>query len=256
VTSPSQAGGPTTLGIDVGGGSVKGALLDATAQPLGDVVRVPVTYPCPPDAMVGYVEQIAAGAGAKPDRVGLGFPGIVRGGRILTAPHFVTTSGPGSPFDDALVTAWDGFDLAGAVEGVVGAPVRAANDADVQGLSVVQGRGVELVITLGTGLGTALFQNGTLGPHLELSHHPFRDGESYNEQVGERARERIGDDAWRERVVLAVRTLRALTLYDTLYIGGGNSARLGPDFAEAATVVDNINGIEGCVRLWEQPHLA
>ena len=245
----------TTLGVDIGGGSVKGTLLAGDGRPMGEIVRVPVTYPCPPEQMVGYVEQIAAGVGAKPDRVGVGFPGIVRGGRILTAPHFVTTSGPGSEFDEDLVRRWDRFDLAGAVEKLTGAPVRAANDADVQGLSVVKGQGVELVITLGTGLGTALFQDGRLGPHLELSHHPFRDGETYNEQVGERTRARIGDEAWRERVVLAVRALRALTVYDVLYIGGGNSARLGDDFPEPATVVDNINGIEGAVRLWEQSHV-
>ena len=51
-----------------------------------------------------------------------------------------------------------------------------------------EGAGLELVITLGTGLGSALFHEGHLAPHLELAHHPFRDGETYNEQVGERAR--------------------------------------------------------------------
>jgi polyphosphate glucokinase len=111
---------------------------------------------------------------------------------------------------------------------------------------------MELVITLGTGLGTALFEDGELAPHLEFAHHPFRHDETYNQQVGNAARERIGDERWLERVALAIRTLRALTFYDTLYVGGGNSKRLPKDFPEPVVVVDNVNGILGGLRLWEQ----
>ena len=94
-------------------------------------------------------------------RISIGFPGVVRGGRVLTAPNLGTE-------------AWHGFPLAAALAERLGAPARLANDATVQGLGVIAGHGLECVITLGTGMGFALFEDGRPGPHLELSQHPVR----------------------------------------------------------------------------------
>ena len=126
-----------------------------------------------------------------------------------------------------------------------------ANDADIQGAAVVRGKGLELVITLGTGFGTGLFYNGDLMPHLEIAHQPFRKGETYNDQLGEATRKEIGEERWNKRVPKAIANMRALTFFDHLYIGGGNSRRvLRHHLPDDVTVVDNTAGILGGIRLW------
>jgi len=184
---------------------------------------------------------------------------MVRGGHVLSAPHFVTKKGPGTPVDHHLAQAWSDFDLASALTTSLKMPTRVANDADVQGLAVVVGKGLELVITLGTGFGTALFMDGNLLPHIELAHHPFRKDETYNEQLGELARKKAGDKHWNHRVREAVACLDALFFFDHLYIGGGNARRIDRDdlgaVLERITIVDNTAGILGGIKLWEGVHL-
>jgi polyphosphate glucokinase len=168
---------------------------------------------------------------------------MVRGGKILSAPHFVTESGPGSKVDHHLEKAWSRFDLAGALQEALGKPTKVANDADVQGAAVVKGQGLEFVITLGTGFGTAAFLDGNL----------------YNDQLGERTRKDIGDERWNTRVRKAIDQLDAMLFFDHLYIGGGNARRVKRDdlgdVMELTTVVDNSAGILGGIRLWEGVHL-
>jgi polyphosphate glucokinase len=137
-----------------------------------------------------------------------------------------------------------------------GLPTKVANDADIQGAAVVVGKGLELVITLGTGFGTGLFYNGVLLPHLEIAHQPFRKGETYNEQLGEAVRKDIGDERWNKRVIKAVANLRGLMFFDHLYIGGGNSRRVKRDgLTRDITVIDNSAGILGGVKLWGADHV-
>jgi polyphosphate glucokinase len=242
--------GATTLGIDVGGTGLKASVLDERGEMESTRVRVPTVYPLSPRGLVKTLVDMVEPLPTY-DRVSVGFPGVVQGGRVRTAPHFVTVAGEGSRVDDQLVTAWSGFDLAGALEGALDRPTRVANDADLQGAAVVRGKGLELVLTLGTGLGSGLFLDGHLAPHLELAHHPFRRGETYNEQLGEAARKRIGNKKWRKRVRLAIDTLHALINYDHLYIGGGNGARLAGRVPEEITIVGNQEGIIGGIKLWE-----
>ena len=138
-------------------------------------------------------------------------------------------------------------------------PTKVANDADVQGAAVVAGQGLELVITLGTGFGTAVFMDGQMLPHLELAHQPFRKEQTYNEQLGEQARKKEGDKHWNHRVRQAIASLDALFFFDHLYIGGGNARKVDRDelgdVLERVTVVDNTAGILGGVKLWEGKHL-
>lgn len=245
---------PATLAIDVGGTGLKASVLDASGAMVVDRLRVDTTYPCPPEGLVSRLHELVRPLPAY-DRVSVGFPGMVRGGRVLSAPHFVTVSGPGSEVSPELRRAWEGFDLAGALEGQLGRPTRVVNDADLQGAAVVEGKGLEFVITLGTGFGTALFLEGCLCPHLELAHHPFRKGETYNQQLGDAARTRIGDAKWNRRVKRAVETLEALLFYDRLYVGGGNSRRVTVDLGPRAALVDNAAGILGGIKLWDRPAL-
>lgn len=240
---------PKTLAIDVGGSGIKAAVLDAAGGMVSDRVRIRTNYPCPPEALVGSIRTLVEPL-PRFDRVSVGFPGMVREGRTLSASHFETVAGPGSKVSEKLKLAWSGFDLAGALEAELAKPVRAANDADMQGAAVIEGTGLELVITLGTGVGTALFYNGRLMPHLELAHHPFRKGETYNEQLGDAARRRVGARKWTRRVERAVHTLDALIFFDRLYVGGGNAPHLTKSLGPKAVVVDNVAGILGGAKLW------
>ena len=250
----STVKGPRTLAIDVGGTGIKASVLDPAGQMLADRDRIDTHYPLPPTALLEAIRELARELPAF-DRVSVGFPGMVRGGLILSAPHFVTTKGPGTKVDPKLEVAWKRFDLAGELKALLGKPTKVVNDADLQGAAVISGTGLEFVITLGTGVGTAVFHDGLLAPHLELAHHPFRKGETYNEQLGDAARRRLGNKRWNRRVRLAIETLYQLLMYDHLWIGGGNAAHLKFDLGANATLVDNVAGILGGIRLWDDHHL-
>jgi polyphosphate glucokinase len=232
----SSIGRTRTLAIDVGGSGLKASVIDETGRLLTERVRVDTPVGSPPREIVKALVDLVSPLGAF-DRVSVGFPGVVRNGRVLTAPNLDNKG-------------WKDFDLAGALGRALGKPVRVANDADVQGLAVVAGKGVEMVITLGTGFGTAFYLDGRLGPHLELSHHPFRKGETYDEHLGNAARKRVGNRKWNKRVKKAIRTLRTLTAFDHLYIGGGNAKKIDFELDPDVTIVSNDAGIKGGVVLW------
>ena len=239
-----------TLALDIGGTGLKAAVLDPTGRMLTDRARVDTTYPMPPDRLVAALAALAAPLPTF-DRISIGFPGVVRDRRVLTAPHFVTTAGPGTPVDPALRTAWTGFDLGAAIEHTLGRPTRVLNDADLQGLDVVAGHGVEVVMTLGTGVGSATFDNGTLGPHLELAQHPFRKGDTYNEHLGDAARKQVGKRTWNRRLDRAIITWRTLFTFDHLYIGGGNTRHITLTLPPDVTLIDPNAGLLGALRLWQ-----
>jgi len=242
--------GPFTLAIDVGGTGLKASVLDADGRLVADRVRVDTTYPMPPEHLVDTLALLVQPLPAS-DRVSIGFPGVVRAGRVLTAPHFITTSGPGSGIDPLLAAAWKGFDLAGVFAARVGAPVRVANDADLQGLAVIKGEGLEFVVTLGTGVGSGLFWHGALAPHIELAHHPFRKGQTYNEELGDDALQRAGLSKWRRRLVEALANFEVLVNYDVCYLGGGNARHAAGHIDPSIVIVDNMAGILGGIKLWE-----
>ncbi len=246
---------PFTLAIDIGGTGLKASVLDATGAMVADRVAVKTTYPCPPSKMI---DDLAALVAPLPPaaRVSAGFPGMVRNGLVLSAPHFVTQHGPGTAVDPKLVKEWAAFDLAAALAARLGKPTRVANDADVQGAAVVDGKGLELVVTLGTGVGTAFFYDGRLLPHLEFAHHPFLKGDTYNEQLGDAARKAIGNSRWNKRVRKAVAILRELSFFDHCYVGGGNSKRIHGSLGADVSIVDNSAGILGGIRLWDESHIA
>jgi polyphosphate glucokinase len=241
---------PFTTAIDVGGTGIKAAVLDGDGKLIADRVRVNTTYPLSPDAFLDAIVKLIQPL-PHADRVSIGFPGVVRNGRVVTAPHFVTKKGPGSKIVPELLSAWTGFDIASHVSERLSLPTRVLNDADLQGLAVMQGKGIELVVTLGTGVGTALFDNGVLAPHLEIAHHPFRKGETYNEQLGDDALKKIGAKRWRARVQRGIVQLDELVHYDHCYIGGGNARLLGDSIPGPVTIVDNVAGIIGGIKLWD-----
>jgi polyphosphate glucokinase len=226
-----------TLAIDIGGTGIKAALLDDTGDVISERERV-ATPPTPlaPDVLVHAIDEVATPLGAF-DRVSVGFPGYVRDGRVVTAPNLGTET-------------LGGFDLQQALSDHWGKPVRVLNDADVQGFGAISGEGIEMVLTLGTGAGTAIFRDGEVMPHLELAHHPVSGKRTYDEYVGNVARKKKGKKAWNKRVAKVIDILRQVVRFDHLYIGGGNAKDLSFPLPHDVSVVPNTDGLTGGIKLW------
>lgn len=242
-----------TLSIDVGGSGLKASVLDAQGTMITDRVRVETPYPCPPPKLVSSLVDLVIPLGEY-DRVSVGFPGLVRHGKVLNIPSLSRESYNGAT-DPDLVAQWHGFDLATALADGFDVPVKVANDADVQGCAVVEGNGFEFVMTLGTGCGTSVFSNGVLLPHMELSHAPFRKGESFDTQLSNGARKEIGNKRWRKRVTKAIKAFDDFLFFDHIYVGGGNAKHCKvEDLGPKATVVPNTAGILGGIRIWDMDY--
>ncbi|MBE9059683.1 ROK family protein [cf. Phormidesmis sp. LEGE 11477] len=224
-----------TLAIDIGGSGLKALLLDEQGNPLGERDRIKTPKPATPKAVMGLLVELAQRQGDF-DRVSVGFPGIVRKGVIYTAVN--------------LHPDWQEYDLATQLSHSVGKPVRVANDADLQGMGAISGEGVEMVITLGTGFGTALFTEGHLVPNIELAHHRFRKGETYEEQLGRAALKKIGAKTWNARLLKAIESLSRVLNYDRLYLGGGEVKHIEVELPKNVTVVSNLLGLLGGIKLW------
>jgi polyphosphate glucokinase len=230
---------PRTLAIDIGGTGIKAALLDDAGSLIGERQRVPTPpKPVAPEDLVRAIDQAAAPLGTF-ERVSVGFPGYVRDGRVITAPNLGT---------DALA----GFDLQSVLAEHLGKPVRVLNDADVQGFGAIRGKGLEMVLTLGTGAGTALFHDGEIMPHLELAHHPVSGNKTYDQYIGNATRRKKGKKAWNKRVAKVIDILREVVRFDHLYIGGGNAKDITFALPPDVTIVPNTDGLTGGIRLWRK----
>jgi polyphosphate glucokinase len=226
-----------TLAIDIGGSRLKAGLLDQN----GDMVAGPNRVNTPPQPFPQLVVDTLVGL-ASPlgefHRISVGFPGVVRRGKVLTAPNLGTQQ-------------WRHFPLAASLTDKLGKPTRMMNDAEVQGLGVISGKGLECVITLGTGMGFALFRDGYPAPHLELSHHPLHKGKTYEQFIGAVALREVGRKRWNRRLRRVLASIETLVGFETLYIGGGNAKLLEIELADNIRIVSNQAGITGGVRLWD-----
>lgn len=223
-----------TLAVDIGGSGIKVMVLDIVGNPLSDRQRLKTPQPAKPEDVIETIITLAQKQ--EFDRVSVGFPGVVQNGLIKTAVN--------------LDSAWLQYDLATSLVQLLSKPVKVANDADIQGFGAISGRGVELVLTLGTGFGSALFVGGKLVPNLEMGHHPFRKKETYEEQLGRAALEKEGKKKWNARLEKAIATLDHLFNYDSLYIGGGEAKNISFDLPNNAQIIPNINGLLGGIKLW------
>jgi polyphosphate glucokinase len=231
----SQKKAPRTLSVDVGGTGIKAELLDERGRPLTDRARIPTPKGATPRQVIAIIGKLAAGEG-RFDRVSVGFPGVTKNGVIYTAAN--------------LGKGWKNFALEQKLRRVLKRPVRVANDADVQGLGSVSGHGVELVITLGTGVGSVVFVNGNR-IHLELGHHPFHKGKTYEDELGHRMLLKKGKKWWNKRLREAIEDLRTAFNYDRLYIGGGNAKFIRFEPPDGVKIVSNVEGLLGGIKLWQ-----
>ena len=229
------------LAIDIGGSHIKATILNTKGELQKQYSKVVTPVPANPANVVVAIKKLVS-AFPDFDHVSVGFPGYVRDGVIKTAPNLGTED-------------WADVDFAEKLTQELGKPTKVVNDADMQGLGVVSGKGFEMVLTLGTGFGTALLMNGHLLPHLEVSHHPVsKKGLNYDEYIGEKALEKEGKKKWNERMEKVFKVLKTVFNYDTLYIGGGNADKLTFQLDDNMKIVTNEDGIKGGSRLWTVEH--
>jgi polyphosphate glucokinase len=234
-TEPQAGARTRTLSIDIGGTGLKAAVLGPDGEPVTEHLRVQTPRPATPQALLAAISALIEPLG-KFDRVSVGFPGLVVDGFTRTAPNL---------HDD-----WRGFDLASALEGTTGRPARVLNDAGVHGYAVIEGVGLELVLTLGTGLGSALFYNGVYVPNLELARHPFKKEETYEDLLGARGLEKSGTQKWNKRLEEALETIDAVWHPRRIYLGGGNTKHVRIGLPVHVVLVGNVEGLLGGIKLW------
>jgi polyphosphate glucokinase len=229
--SPSNlktAAGTITFSVDIGGSGIKAALLNGDGKFLKKRIRIPTPKGANPDEVMREFEQLSKRLGAF-DRISVGFPGVVRTGITRVAPN--------------LALEWKGYDLAKALEDKFSRPVRVLNDADMQGFGAISGKGIELVLTLGTGVGSALFVRGTLVPNVEAG----------DDRLNARAFKKIGIKRWNKRLMKLIRKLEGVFNYDRLYLGGGNAKHVHiQNLPGNVTICSNLKALLGGARVWER----
>ena len=228
---------PVTLAIDIGGSGLKAMLLDPKGKPLSERERVETPVIPTPRLVLRRLEQLRTQL-PDFDRVSVGFPGVIKRGITWTAAN--------------LHPAWYAFPLQRELERRWKRPVRVANDAAVQGYGAIKGEGVELALTLGTGLGSSLFTDGRLCPGLELAHHPWKRDREYEDYLGRRGLDKYGKKRWNKLLIEAINQTAKLFNWDYLYLGGGNTKKIEVALPKNVEIVSNEAGLFGGVALWRQ----
>ncbi len=204
------------LGIDIGGSGIKGAPVDTTrGELLAPRLRIPTPEPSKPQKIAQVILQLVQQYNWQ-GPVGCGFPSVMRCGTALTAAN--------------IHKKWVGADAEALFSEISGCPVKVVNDADAAGLAEMtfgagQGQpGVVMIITIGTGLGSALFINGQLVPNTELGHLELKgmDAETRASDAA-RQREKLSWKAWGKRFDQYLCTLERLFWPDLFILGGGVS---------------------------------
>lgn len=204
------------LGIDIGGSAIKGAIVDTEkGEILSEKVRIKTPTGARPEPMIEIIAEITSGHDWK-GPIGCGYPGVVLHGTTLSAAN--------------VSKKWIGFEAAKRIAEATGCPVCVVNDADAAGLAEMRfgaGRdrgGVVIMVTIGTGLGTALFTEGHLLPNAELGHIEI-DGVDAESRASDaaRKREKLSWKEWGKRFNRYLNTLHFLFTPDLFILGGGTS---------------------------------
>lgn len=206
------------LGIDVGGSGIKGAPVDtATGTLTAERFRIPTPQPATPEACAKVIQEIVTHF-AWDGPVGVGFPGVVLNGVVKTAAN--------------IAKSWVDVDAATLLKDATGCPFFLANDADVAGLAEMRfgaGKdksGLVIVVTIGTGLGTALFIDGHLVPNCELGHLELngREAEQWASDAA-RKREDLSRKKWMKRLNVYLNRMHAYFWPELFILGGGASKK-------------------------------
>ncbi|MGC2173836.1 MAG: ROK family protein [Acidimicrobiales bacterium] len=241
----------TILAVDIGATTTKFAAVDDEGRLVEEVLREPTPYPCTPERLVDFVLAHVERSGCA--RIGVGFPGDLRDGRVLEPGNLSRPGGFTSPIDPALHEEWQGTDLELALREASGLDVRVVNDATLAALGCCEGRGRELVFTLGTGFGIALVVDDVNIRIRDVGDEVFLDGASYDGLLGDHARSQ-DEGLWNDRLHMAVTNFVAEFSADVAHLGGGNSRRVDiaryEDQPWRVVVNDNVATLRGAAKLF------
>ncbi len=240
ISRSTAAKGPITMTIDIGGSGLKAMLLSAAGEPVSERERIPTPEVPTPKMVLAGLDKLREALPAF-DRVSVGFPGVVKRGTTFSAFNLHPT--------------WALFPLQEELEKRWKRPVRVANDSAVQGFGAIKGVGVEMVITLGTGMGNSIFTSGRLCPGLELGHHPWKKY-TYEDYIGRRGLDKYGKKRWNKHVQEMIAQTSNTFNWDHLYLGGGNAKKIEFKLPEHVTIVSNETGLLGGVALWNDETLS
>jgi polyphosphate glucokinase len=210
------------LVFDIGASSIKYCRVSTNGELTERIRRRNTPVPCSPDDLLAFIVPRVLRYGVT--YVVVGFPGECRAGVIRDCGNLAKESDALSSRNDDVAEQWVDFDLARALMTETKATVRVINDAALAGYGAIHGKNRELMVTLGTGMGVALFVNGVLQDIDDYGKKSFLMS-SFDEVLGEAGRE-VDPEGWAKNVIIGLRQLQAEHHADEVIVGGGNGLRL------------------------------
>ncbi len=240
------------LAVDIGATNVKFCHVDVHGDLLEGVRRRPTPYPCSPERLIDALDERIESSECP--RVGIGFPGEFIDGHVVRPGNLSRPGGVTTDVDPGLEAQWKGFEFQAELRKRTGRDVRVVNDATLAALGSIEGHGVELVLTLGTGFGIALAIDGQLRKIRDVGAESFVRGRTYDQTIGEHSRS-IDEEHWSELLVMAVDGFVQEFGATTVHLAGGNARRVAPTLFTNTKYRVVINGnqasIRGAARLFD-----
>jgi hypothetical protein len=231
--------------IDVGATTIKFACVDEAGNIVGPLERYPTAYPCWPESLLNqiclWIDQHEL------DFVAIGFPGDMENGIVLEPGNLSRIAGITSAIHPAIDSRWRDFPIEQVLQQRCSMPVRVVNDALLAAYGLSTGSGRELVFTLGTGLGIALFVDGQPVRIRDIGAESFEGAGSYDEVFGERGRQQ-NEDQWRRNFQRAVRRFVEEFSATEVHLGGGNARLWTLDEWSQLHIPVALHGNEGAMR--------
>lgn len=239
------------LAIDIGATNIKFCHVDTLGTLLESIRRKPTPYPCSPGRLVELLSERILQSDS--NSVGVGFPGEFNDGHVIRPGNLSRPGGVTTDVDPELEREWRGFALQESLREATGRDVRVVNDAKLAALGCCEGEGVELVLTLGTGLGLALCVDGELQRVRDVGAAPFENDMTYDQLVGERGRAN-DEREWFRLVARAIKNFCEEFGADVVHLAGGNARRVSPGHFSSLGCRVVINGnqapLHGAARLF------
>ena len=235
----AESGLEQVLAIDIGATNIKFCHVDDHGQLLDAIRRRPTPYPCTPERLIELLAERTSVSEAQ--RIGIGFPGEFADGHVIRPGNLSRPGGIGTERDADLEERWRGFPLQEAMREATGRDVRVVNDATMAALGSCTGDGVELVFTLGTGFGLSLMVDGSWRRVRDVGAEAFRDGQTYDQLLGERSRAQ-DEDHWHQLLHEAVDRFVDEFSATTVHLAGGNARRVSPTLFDGSSYRVVIDG--------------
>lgn len=233
------------LAVDIGATNVKFCHVDSRGELLEGVRRRPTPYPCSPERLIEALDERIESSECP--RVGIGFPGEFIDGHVVRPGNLSRPGGVTTDVDPGLESQWRGFELQDELRKATGRDVRIVNDATLAALGSIEGHGVELVLTLGTGCGIALAIDGALRKIRDVGAEIFVRGKTYDQTIGEHSRS-MDEAHWGELLVMAVDGFVREFGATTVHLAGGNARRVAPTLFADTNYRVVINGNQASIR--------